>query len=68
MLAAVASKERKLQFSRCSLPSRRRTLLRGWLMEIRTVGSEEPVARTYGATATVKNQKTSHWFMCFKSE
>jgi hypothetical protein len=65
-LAAVVSKEMELKGLRmCSLPSWQRTLLRGWLMEIRTVSSEEPVTKTLAATAAVKNQKTSHWFMCY---
>jgi hypothetical protein len=29
--------------------------------------SEEPITEAVTATATFKNQKTSHWFMCYKS-
>jgi hypothetical protein len=55
--------------------------LRGWLKEIWTVpnlqfggdssiqrnGSWGPATETVTATATVKNQKTSLWFMCYRS-
>jgi hypothetical protein len=29
-------------------------------------GSEEPVTGPVATTATVKNQKTIHWFLCYK--
>jgi hypothetical protein len=69
---------------RCSLLSRQKILLRGWLTKIwdsskrqsRSYSSAETVRRqwqfrgtvqTVTATATVKNQKRSHWFICYKS-
>jgi hypothetical protein len=57
---------------RCSLVSPQKTFLRGWLTEICTVqfsgnnSWEEPATETVTVTATVKNQKTSLWFMCYR--